>query len=406
MAVAERVVDTRASVGGLARYLSAAVLVRTADGGAAVGLVLLALDPGLRLRNGAVIGGALAAALSAPHLLGPWVGRLLSRARDGRRTLAAAYVIYAGALAAGALAVGRLPAFVALAVVVVAGCCGPLLTGGLSSRLAGIAGPSEHSQRRAHGWDAVTYGLGGTAGPAVVAGLGALSGPLAALLGLSAAAAAAALLTLTLPRGDSGQSAAEKAPGIWRSVGLLVSYGPLRRVTTMTMWTAIGIGAMPVIAATLGPQLTGRHGSGATLTLALGLGSLAGSGFVTIFPLRGEPEVLAFRNVLGMAVVGALCALAPDYPLALAGFALMGVASAVFLTATLAARSAYTSPEARTQVFVTTVGLKVTLGAVGSVAAGAMAGLGDTLLLLFTAALAGCAALMVLTDRFLTRPRR
>ena len=298
--------------------------MRTADSGAAVGLVLLALDPSSQLRNAAAIGGALAAALSAPHLLGPWVGQRLDRAKDGRQALAAAYLIYAATLAAGALAVGRLPVFVALASVVVAGCCGPLLTGGLSSRLAGIAGrrAATPSAARTAG-TRVTYGIGGTAGPAVVAGLGELFGPLAALLGLSAAAALAAVLTLTLPAG-SGRSAARKALGVWRSAGLLVTYGPLRRVTTMTMWTAIGIGAMPVIAATLGPHLTGRHGSGATLTLALGVGSLVGSGFVTIFPLRGEPEVLALRNVVAMAVLSALCALAPGYLLALAGFALIG----------------------------------------------------------------------------------
>ena len=55
-------------------------------------------------------------------------------------------------------------------------------------------------------------------------------------------------------------------------------------------------------------------------------------------------------------------------------------------------------------MFVTTVGLKVTLGAVGSVAAGAAAGLGGALLLLFTGVLAGGAVVMVVTDRFLTRP--
>src|SRR4051794_28176511 len=67
---------------GLVRYLTAATLARSADGGAAVGLVLLALSawPG---RHGSLVGGILATCLTAPHLLGPVLARRLDNARDG-----------------------------------------------------------------------------------------------------------------------------------------------------------------------------------------------------------------------------------------------------------------------------------------------------------------------------------
>src|SRR4051812_20479155 len=133
-------------------YILAATLVRAADGGAAVGFVLLA---------GPRTGGLLAAALTAPHLLGPLVARRLDAARDGRLLLGAAYALYGAAVATATLLVHRAPVIVAGALVAVAGTCGPLLTGGLSSRLAGVA----PDPRRGEGWDAVTYGIGGGARP-------------------------------------------------------------------------------------------------------------------------------------------------------------------------------------------------------------------------------------------------
>ena len=393
----------RKVAGGLARYVSAAVLVRGADSGAAVGLVLLALDPGLHVRNAAAAGGLLAATLSAPHLVGPWLAYRLDRSRDSRRLLAAAYLLYAAALATGSLAVGRVPLVAALLAVAIAGCCGPLLTGGLSSRLAGIRGSGGRAPHREQGWDALTYGLGGTAGPALVAGMAALFSPLAALLGLSCAATIAAVLTLTLPPERSGRSAAARTPGVRVGMSLLVTHGPLRRVTVMTMLGALGLGALPVTAAVVGPHLTARPGAAATLTVAYGLGNLGGSLLVTIFPLRGEPDVLALRLFAALASATAVCAFAPSYPSALAGFALIGVSNSTSFTATLAARSAYAPPAARAQVFVTSAGLKIALASVGAATAGAAAGIGGRALLLIAAAITATAVLIAVADRVITR---
>jgi hypothetical protein len=389
--------------GGLVRYVLAAALVRGADSGAAVGLVLLAVDPGSRLANGAVTGGLLAAALSAPHVLGPWTARRLERSREPRRVLAAAYLIYAAALAAGAVAVGRAPLAVALGAVAVAGCCGPLLTGGLSSRLPGIARPGGREQRRAQGWDALTYSIGGTAGPAVVAGLAAVFGPLAAVLGLGCAAAAGAGFTLTLPRGGAPRPAGPS--GVRAGLGVLLTHGPLRRVTAMTLISALQLGALPVIAAVLGPRLSDRPGAGATLTVALGLGGLAGALLVTVFPLRGEPEPLAVRLFTATAVATALCALAPSYVFALLGFASIGLGGATSFTATLAARTKYAPPSVRPQVFVTSAGLKVAVASAGAALTGLTASVGGRVLLLLAATVTAVSVLVALADRVLTRPR-
>src|SRR5918912_43004 len=125
------------AIGPLVRYVLAATLVRAADAAAPVGIVLLAASPATHLAGGARTGGLLAAGFTAPHLLGPVVARRLDAARDGR--------------------------------IVLAGTCGPLLTGGLSSRLRGVATAGGRNGGRAEGWDAVTYGIAGSAGPAAVA---------------------------------------------------------------------------------------------------------------------------------------------------------------------------------------------------------------------------------------------
>ena len=114
----------RRVAGGLARYVSAAVLVRGADSGAAVGLILLALDPGLHVRMLRPPVACWRRRWSAPHRVGPWLAYRLDRSRDSRRLPAAAYLLYAGALAIGSLAVGRVPLVAALLAVAIAGCRG------------------------------------------------------------------------------------------------------------------------------------------------------------------------------------------------------------------------------------------------------------------------------------------
>jgi hypothetical protein len=370
----------------LVRYVAAATLARSADGGAAVGLVLLAMTT-RTLARPSLVGGLLATCLTAPHLAGPLVARYLDRARDGRRLLAGAFVLYGLAIAAASVAVGRAPVVVAAGLVVLAGLCGPLLIGGLSSRLAGLVGPDEHAQRRAQGWDAVTYGIGGSAGPAAVAGLAAVASPLVSMAMLSGAAIVAAVLALTLPRGVGPAVARGDVLPVRRALRLIAVSGPLRRATYATMVVAIPGGAVAVVAVALGRHLATNAVSGAVLAAAFGLGNLVGSLVVTAFPLAGEPETLLARFGVVVGVTFAVCAVVPTFPLGVIAFGLAGAANAPFFTATLAARSAYAPPQARAHVFVSLSALKVAAAALGTALAGALVGLGPRLLLFVGAAL-------------------
>ncbi|WP_405140503.1 MFS transporter [Sphaerisporangium sp. NBC_01403] len=390
-------------LGALARYVAAATLARGADGGAAVGLVTLAA---VHLRDGAAVGGVLAAVLTAPHLLGPWTARRLDRARDGRRFLAMSFAGYGIALAGGAALVGHASLPLVAVLIGLAGLSGPLLTGGLSSRLSAIAGPEARSQRRAEGLDAVSYGLGNTAGPAAVAGTAAMTTPLVAMLLLGGAAVTAAAITMTLPRDTARRSSPEDVPAVRAALRMMLATGPLRRVTIAAAFPAFCVGALSLVAVVFGSQLSARPGAGAALAAAFGFGNLAGSLAVTAFPLRGEPETLAIRHAVIMAVAFGVCALAPTYLTAVVAFAVTGACNAPLFTASLAARSLYSEPRARAQVFVSMAAFKMTMASAGAAAAGAAIGHGPRALLAAGAAMVMLTALAALLDRHSAAVRR
>ncbi len=346
------------------RYVASATLARTADAGAGVGLVLLAADHG----SGPAIGGVLAASLTFPHLAGPLPARLLDRSRDGRGILAGFFAVYGMALAIATLTFGSVPLPVTLALVIVSGLCGPILTGGLSSRLASLVSPE--GLRRAQGADAVTYGVGGSAGPAVVAGLAAVTSPVAALLVLSGAAMTSALLVLGLPSTAKRQEAAAPSSPFRQVLATIARVPGLRRATIATVAVQLVGGTLVVLSVGLSQRLgAGAHG-GAVLIAVFGIGNLVGSLAVTARPLRGSADVwLSGLSVL-IAVLIIFAGLAPAYWVALLAFALAGFVTGPHFTATLSARSDYAPPGNTAQVFVTMSALKIGMQSLGTAAAG------------------------------------
>jgi len=431
------------------RYAFAATVARAADAGAAVGVVLLAAGGA----GGVRLGGFLAAALTAPHLLGGRIGRLVDRARDPRRSLAAGCVGYAAALAAatGALRLG-LPA-VGGGALVVAGACGPLLTGGFSSLTGGLGGCPE----RARGIDTLTYGVSGVVGPAAVAGLAALTSPAASLLLLAGATLVAAVGTRWLPpvrvstaapvpggrsgptrstapvsavasaaggrggppRSASRVSAAASAAGgrgrpmrsasgrssrssVRASGGgraVLLTVRPLRRVTVTTVVSAAVGGMLAVLAVVLAAAVTGRPADGAWLLGAMGLGNLVGSAALAVRPLTAEPvrATLVLTAALGVAYL--LVALASGYALLLGAFAVVGVLTAPWITASLATRERHAPPGRRAEVFAGMAGWKMAAASAGTALAGLLAAAPARTVVAVAAALVLGSALAMALDR-------
>ena len=405
------------------RYAFAATVARTADAGAAVGVVLLAAGGA----GGVRLGGFLAAALTAPHLLGGRIGRLVDRARDPRRPLAAGCVGYAAALATatGALRLG-LPA-VGGGALVVAGACGPLLTGGFSSLTGGLGGCPE----RARGIDTLTYGVSGVVGPAAVAGLAALTSPAASLFLLAGATLVAAVGTRWLPpvrvstaapvpggrsgptrstapvsavasaaggrggpprsasrvsevasaaggrgrpmRSASGRSSRSSVRASGGGRAVLLTVRPLRRVTVTTVVSAAVGGMLAVLAVVLAAAVTGRPADGAWLLGAMGLGNLVGSAALAVRPLTAEPvrATLVLTAALGVAYL--LVALASGYALLLGAFAVVGVLTAPWITASLATRERHAPPGRRAEVFAGMAGWKMAAASAGTALAGLLA---------------------------------
>jgi MFS family permease len=369
-------------------------LVRSADGGAVVAIILLAHA------NGAAgwLTGVLGACITAPHLLGPFVARRLDTARDGRILITGSAVLHGTLLAGAALLLPITPAVVPGALLVASGLFGPMLTGGISSRLPSIAGPSRHSQRRAQGWDVASYGISGTLGPAAVAWIATAADPQLAALALAATAVLGAGTVMLLPyRAPAARPGDVPSPS--RTLALMVRSGPLRRTLGLTVVVAFAVAALPIHAVAVAPRLGATAAAGGTLVAAYGVGNLIGSALVMIRPARSDADPLMSRLAVVVAGGLALVLLAPSFPLALLAFSLAGVLNACFFAATLAGRSEFAPREARGQVFIWVGALKIAAGSAGTAAAGATVTHAAWLPLVLGISLALAAAVGATTDR-------
>jgi len=385
---------------GFARYVMAAALARTADGGAVVAIVLLVTTQG----GSGSLAGLLAACITAPHLLGPFVARRIDLADDGRKVIAFACVLYSFALAAAVLSYGHTPAIFTGLLLSISGCCGPLLTGGISSRLPAIAGSDQHSQRRAQGWDVATYGIGGTIGPSVVAAASSLASPELAAFCLAMAAFCAAWLVMRLPYSAPEHGGdVQSVPSAWSTIALMVKDGPLRRTLYMTMLVAFSMAALPITAVHMTTLMDTAAASAAAMTAAYGIGNLTRSIGVMLRPLRGSPDHL--MSVLALCVIAGLFAVmvSPTLFIAIATFWLAGIVNAFFFAATLAARTEYAPAKGRGQVFLWVAAMKITAGSAGTAAAGAMTGWDIRIPLIVGIGLISCAVALSFVERSMER---
>jgi predicted MFS family arabinose efflux permease len=378
----------------LARYTTAAALARLADEGSRVALLLHVLAAG----RGPAFGGLLIGALMVPHVLAaPLVGALADAVRRRRLLYVAGLLGYAAGFTGAALLSGPAPvaAFVAA---VLAGCCAPLLIGGLSSLLNELAGDQLH---RAFGLDATSYSLAGIIGPAVAAVLAGWVGALWAVAALAVCCVVSAAIVVTLPIPDrAGRRPRRRSggavPAIWRRP-------PLAAVTAASTVSQFALGALPIVAALLA---TGLHDPALTgLTLSVfAAGNLVSSLAYARRPLRRvRPEVVVLGGVGVLAVPFAALALVDGRWATLALFGVAGLINGPLFASLLVVRDREAPAEVRTQVFTIGAGLKVTAAAAGVALAGLATGRGAAVLLL---AVAGSQLLAAGLGAALLRTRR
>jgi Major Facilitator Superfamily len=377
------------------RYLTAAVLARIADEGARVSLVLLALE-----RTGsAAIGGTLVAALLIPHVVAaPLVGVLVDRTRRPQWVLASAMLIFAGSLFSVSALLGRAPLWLIYVLLIAGGCCGPALTGGLTSQLPALVGKDKTP--RAFGLDSLVYNVASMVGPAVAGITAATANPTAALSVLAASAAVGALGVASLPFPTRMYTPGLTRPGLLSGAREIVQQPTLRTLTLTTSLGQIGPGGLAVVAAVLATSQHRPAGRGLLLT-AVAAGAFIGSLLWTWRPIavHHAPLVTAI-SMIGIGMPIAIAAIIPTLEATAVLFGLSGVFIGPFGSALFLSRTQYAAPALRTQVFTIGAGLKVTASALGAALIGFTAGLPIAIQLIIVASsplLAGALGAVLLT---------
>ncbi|WP_411102646.1 MFS transporter [Streptomyces sp. cmx-4-9] len=379
-------------MGGFWRYLAAALAARFASEGMGMAVVLLALE-----RTGSAAHGAfLLTAWLAPHVLAaPLAGAAAARTRRPRLFHVGALAGFTAAVAALSLLLGRAPVALVAVVAVLGGSCGPMVTGGLSSLVAGLV-PEGPRRDRAYGWDASTYNAAAVTAPAVVGLVAALASAAPAMAVLAASGALAAALAAGLPYEQRGPQVRTRGPaagsGLTAGLRALWQVRELRAVTAATTLAFVGIGSLTTTSVLLAADL-GSPGAGGVLVTAFAVGALAGSltlGRMTSVP----PGRLVQWALAGTGAALAAAAAGPSVAVTAALFLVAGVCDGPLLTATLRIRSDYAPAQARTQVFTLGAGLKLTAASAGAALVGFAAGAPPRVLLAGIAALQLAAALL------------
>ncbi|MFD7631570.1 MFS transporter [Streptomyces sp. NPDC059851] len=382
-------------MGGFGRYLAAALAARFASEGMSLAVVLLALE-----RTGSAAYGAFVlTAWLAPHVLAaPLAGAAAGRTRRPRLFHVGALAGFTTAVVALAVLLGRAPLPVVLAAAVLGGSCGPMVTGGMSSLVAGLV-PAGARRDRAYSWDATTYNAAAVTAPAAVGLVSAAGSAAPAMVVLALGGALAALLAATLPFGGAASPAtaapagAERAgAGLGGGLAVLWRIRELRAITSATSLAFVGLGSLTTTSVLLAGRL-GSPGAGGVLMTAFAAGALAGS--LTLGRLSGvAPGRLARWAMAGTGLALGAAAFSPSVAVAAALFAAAGVCDGPLLTATLRIRADHAPDAVRTQVFTLGAGLKLTAASVGAALVGLAADAPPRLLLTGVAVLVLVSALL------------
>ncbi|GAB3025259.1 MFS transporter [Bowmanella dokdonensis] len=351
----------------LARYVLAAVLARTATGGSAVAVILLANAYGASGKAA----GILAACLTMPHLLGPLFGRWLDRVADARLLIAATALIYAVFFPLAVQAFAWPSPWLIAFSLLICGTCSSFLMGGLSTQLAPLVGADKALRRRAMSWDTISYGIGLTLGPMLIALLcERYSIPVAVTL-LTTLPLFAAVAILSFPKGVSKTPQHHAAiPSVKQVVALFGASHALRKTLLMTSAAAFSVAALPVLAVYLSESWHSDKQNGAYLVTSYGVGSLCGSLLLMFRPLMADALLLLRKHGGLLLAALVLLTLSSSYNAGLFSYWLCGVINACFFAATLAARSEYAPEGSAAQVYMWVAAAKIGAASLGALAAG------------------------------------
>lgn len=372
----------------LIHYVIAAILARMATGGSAVAIILLARNYGADGKTA----GALAACLTAPHVLGPIYGRWLDKVRDRRLIIAASALLFAGFFQLAMLGFEWGLFWLTIGALLVCGSCSSFMMGGLSTQLINLVDEDMASRRRAQSWDTITYGFGLTFGPLLIGLLSAAYSTQVSISVLMSLPVLAGLIMLNLPMRSSITTLQQGVtPGLKQVIGIMRHSGPLMRTLSMTSGASFAVAALPVLAVYLSEVWHHGKENGAYLVTFYGVGCLCGALFLMLKPMKAEALIL-LRNVgaiLLLTLIGV--ALSQSFSAGLFTYWLCGVVNSIFFAVTLAARSEYAPQQGAAQIYMWVAAAKISAASLGAFVAGFLVEYSSTLSLVV------CSTVLMLT---------
>lgn len=373
-------------------YFTTAVMVRLANEGLRLALILTAAATPAGLK----LGGLLVAAFLIPSIVAaPFVGRMADLSSNPTRLYSLAFVFHGVMILLCGFSIGHVPSAVTLLIAVAGGAVGPLLMGGLSS-LVGTIVPSGLLPR-AYAMDVVTYNVSAILAPAVVAAIAGFITPFASLIVLGVLMFLASVNVLRLPIQGSQQRAVIAVPSPVDGFKALASIPPLRSTVVATSMASITMGILPVAATMLADQTFSVNAGVLLSTMAVG--ALIGSLSYASRPFGTErPHVMLPFVTLITAVPLAIMIGIQSTIIALVLFMLAGILSGPQGTAQFSVRDRFSPSNVRTQVFTLSTSLKTTFSAIGAATAGFLSGASPQVLLAIGVCCTTTGALVALAD--------
>jgi MFS transporter len=264
------------------------------------------------------------------------------------------------------------PLVASLLVLLLGGCCGPALTGGLSNQVSRLEKPE--SLPRVFGIDALTYNLAGVAGPALTGLTAGLASSTAACLLMAGLSAVGAVLAGALPVRQERAATATGRPSLTAGVRAIAANKTLATVILASAVGQLGPGAVPVVVALAAEAHHHASASGLMLS-AVAVGGVLGSLLWTARPApTPRAPVVAMLAMCGTGLPVLIGSITTSLPVLTVALAVSGFFLGPLVGALFTARSALPPEEVRAQVFTIGAGLKITAAAAGTAAIGLLAG--------------------------------
>ncbi len=357
----------RFSSSSLSRYILAAILARTSTSASIISIILLSRQFGA---DGALV-GALAACLTAPHILGPLYARWIEKTHHPFILVALACVCFVGFFQLAILSFAWQSIGLTFVALLFCGACSSFMMGGLSTQVMSLVENIPTVRRQAQSWDNFTYGIALTLGPMLIAVLSSgYSVELAASFVMCLPVVAGLIIGL-LPKSDrhnSGQN--QKVPHLKQVVKVLWQTPTLKTTMFMTSAVSFAFAALPVVAVYYSELFQQGRESSAYLVTLYGVGCLCGATALVVKPLASEPLILLKK--MGCILLGCLALLCLSHSFTASMFAywVCGVFNSVFFAVTIAARIEYAPAQGAAQIFMWIAAAKITAASIGAFVAG------------------------------------